>query len=111
MEQVIEFWSFIALGVILYWALKAFKKAFPGVCKKEWFRRTVAFYAPLAGALVGLVPHFPLPDLLVPEGAGYLERLPTQVIYGFVAGIACSLSYHAFRRLFGLDPEVRGDKE
>lgn len=94
-ESVLQWWSFVFLGVAVYFLGQQIKKV-PAIANTAWYHRTVVFHAPVAATLVACIPLFPMPDALGGD-------IGTRILYGLVAGIASSWSYKAFMRLLGRD--------
>lgn len=96
LAQVLDWWSFVFLGVIVYSAGEQVKKVFPSLVAQTWYQRTIVFHAPVVSTALAAVPVFPMPEAI---GDGMGARL----LFGCVAGIACAWSYKAFMRLLGRD--------
>lgn len=101
-SQILEWWSFVFLGVIVYAVTEQIKRVFPNVASKTWYKRTIVFHAPLMATGLAALPVFPMPEAI---GDGIGARL----LFGCVAGISCAWSYKAFMRLLGKDSQHRGD--
>lgn len=95
-ESVLQWWSFVFLGVIVYAGGVQIKLLFPKLAAHKWYRKTVVFHAPIVAATIACVPVFPMPEDI---GNGLGSRL----LFGLVAGICCSWLYKAFMRLLGRD--------
>lgn len=103
-EQVLSWWSFVFLCVVVYEGGRRFKKVFPNIAKQAWYERTVVFHAPIIATAIAAIPVFPMPDTL---GDGVGERL----LFGAVAGITCAWTYKAFMRLLGKDSSSKEDPD
>lgn len=101
-SQILEWWSFVFLGVLVYATGEQVKRLFPALVKNKWYQRTIVFHAPIQATVIAVLPIFPMPEAI---GDGIGERL----LFGSVAGIACSWSYKAFMRLLGKDSKHRED--
>lgn len=95
-ESVLQWWSFVFLGVIVYAMGAQIKVVFPQIASQRWYRRTVVFHAPLVATAIAAVPVFPMP-----EDIG--SHIGSRILFGLVAGICCSWLYKAFMRLLGRD--------
>lgn len=95
-EDIAQWWSFLFLGVFIYAGLQQFKTQFPGVAGKLWVQRSMGFVGPTVSMLIAMLPIFPMPDSLG-------NSIGTRALFGLVAGICCSWSYKAFKRLAGAD--------
>lgn len=102
-EDVLQFWSFLFLGVLVYAMGAQAKNVFPKLYAKKWFQRTVVFHAPVVATLIASLPVFPMPDMLG-------DSIGARLLYGVVCGITCAWSYKAVKRLFGVDTKSRGDE-
>lgn len=103
-EDVLQWWSFVFLGVVVYFFLEQVKKLFPGLVKKPWFSRTIVFHAPVLATAIAVLPFFPMPESIGGE-------IGTRVLFGLVAGITCAWSYKAMMRLLGKDHKSSYEKE
>lgn len=99
-EDVLQWWSFVFLGVVVYSAGEQVKRVFPKIVTKRWYIRTVVFHAPVVATLLACIPVFPMPEAIGGD-------IGTRVLYGMVAGISCSWLYKAFMRLLGKDSKSR----
>lgn len=97
-ESVLQWWSFVFLGVVVYAMGTQIKLVFPKLAAKKWYRRTVVFHAPVIATLIACVPIFPMPDDIGGD-------IGTRILFGSVAGICCSWLYKAFMRLLGRDSQ------
>lgn len=104
LSQILQWWSFVFLGVIVYAAGEQTKKVFPSITNQKWYQRTIVFHAPVIATGLAALPIFPMPEDI---GDGLGARL----LFGCVAGIACSWSYKAFMRLLGKDTKHREETE
>lgn len=104
LESVLQWWSFVFLGVIVYAAGEQMKLVFPAIAAKPWYQRTIVFHAPVLSTALAALPIFPMPEAI---GDGVGARL----LFGCVAGIACSWSYKAFMRLLGKDTKHKESSE
>lgn len=95
-ESVLQWWSFVFLGVVVYAMGAQVKVVFPTLASQRWYQRTVVFHAPIVAAAIACVPVFPMP-----EDIG--THLGSRLLFGMVAGICCSWLYKAFMRLLGRD--------
>jgi len=95
-EEVLQWWSFGFLGVVVYTAGQQIKRVFPALVNQPWYKRTVVFHAPLVATIIAVLPWFPMPDNIG-------SAIGTRILYGLVAGICCSWSYKAIMRLLGRD--------
>jgi hypothetical protein len=95
-EDVLQWWSFVFLGVLVYSVGQQMKRVFPKLVAKPWYQRTIVFHAPVIATALAAVPVFPMPEAI---GGG----IGTRLLFGAVAGIASSWSYKAFMRLLGKD--------
>ena len=100
LEQVLDWWSFVFLGVIVYAGGEQIKTLFPQLITRTWYSRTVVFHAPFVATVIAALPIFPMPEAI---GDGIGARL----LFGLVAGIASAWSYKAFMRLLGRDTKHR----
>jgi hypothetical protein len=103
LDQVLEFWSFLFLGVIVYFFGEQVKVFFPALVKKPWFSRTVVLHAPIAATLIAAIPVFPMPSEIGNE-------LGARLLYGLVAGICSAYSYKMLMRLTGNDTKGKEAK-
>jgi len=95
-EEVLSWWSFVFLGVVVYALGQGLKQAFPAFTEKKWVQRTIVFHAPILCTAIACIPLFPMPETIGTD-------IGTRVLFGLVAGISCSWSYKAFMRLLGKD--------
>lgn len=102
-ESVLQWWSFVFLGVAVYFIGQQIKRI-PSIASQQWYQRTVVFHAPIAATLVACIPVFPMPDAIGGD-------IGTRVLYGLVAGIASAWSYKAFMRLLGRDTKSLSSSE
>ncbi|NJL54370.1 hypothetical protein HC928_03665 [bacterium] len=102
-EDVLQWWSFVFLGVLAYSMGLEAKRLFPKFYEKKWVNRTVVFHAPLVTTLIAVLPIFPMPDAIGGD-------LGTRILFGCVCGISCAWTYKAFMRLLGKDTKSRGDE-
>lgn len=103
-DDVLQWWSFVFLGVVIYTSGEQVKRVFPKLVKTRWYIRTVVFHAPLVGACLASIPVFPMPDAIG-------TSIGARVLYGLVAGISCAWLYKAFMRLLGKDSKSRASEE
>lgn len=104
LESVLQWWSFVFLGVIVYAAGEQMKIVLPQIAAKTWYQRTIVFHAPVLATALAALPVFPMPEA-IGDGIG------TRLLFGCVAGIACSWSYKAFMRLLGKDTKHKETPE
>jgi hypothetical protein len=104
LTQILQWWSFVFLGVIVYAGGEGVKRVFPKIASQAWYQRTIVFHAPVIATGLAALPIFPMPEAI---GDGIGARL----LFGCVAGIACSWSYKAFMRLLGKDTKHREEPE
>lgn len=103
-EDVLQWWSFVFLGVVVYSFGQQIKRIFPKLVEQRWYVRTVVFHAPVVATLLACIPVFPMPEAIGSD-------IGTRVLYGLVAGISCSWLYKAFMRLLGKDSKSRLSEE
>lgn len=101
-SQVLDWWSFVFLGVLVYAAGEQTKRLFPSLLKNKWYQRTIVFHAPIQATIIASLPVFPMPEAIGND-------IGARLLFGSVAGIACSWSYKAFMRLLGKDSKHRDD--
>jgi len=99
-DDVLQWWSFVFLGVFVYTVGEQTKRVFPKLVQMAWYQRTIVFHAPVIATGLAAIPVFPMPEAI---GGGIGARL----LFGVVAGIASSWSYKAFMRLLGKDNKSR----
>lgn len=95
-SDVLQWWSFVFLGVLVYSMGEQAKKLFPKLYQKTWFKRTIVFHAPIVATLIAVLPFFPMPDAIGGE-------IGTRILFGSVCGVVCAWVYKAFMRLLGKD--------
>ncbi len=100
LDQVLQWWSFVFLGVVVYAGGEGMKRVFPGLVAKTWYQRTIVFHAPIIATVLASMSIFPMPEAL---GDGIGSRL----LFGCVAGISSSWLYKAFMRLLGRDSKTK----
>lgn len=103
LEEILQWWSFVFLGVLVYSMGEGIKRVFPGIVKKPWYQRTVVFHAATVSTAIAALPFFPMPEVLG-------TALGTRLLFGSVAGIASSWSYKAFSRLLGKDTKSKSEE-
>jgi len=103
-SEVLQWWSFVFLGVVVYYLGKSVKSSFPGLAAKPWFKRTVVFHPPIVATLIAVLPVFPMPPTIG-------DDIGPRVLFGFVAGICCAWLYKATMRLLGNDTASKSDIE
>jgi hypothetical protein len=96
LEEILQWWSFVFLGVLVYSIGEQTKRVFPRLATKPWYQRTIVFHAPVQSVIIAATPWFPMP-------AAIGDEIGTRILFGLVAGISCSWSYKAFMRLLGKD--------
>lgn len=100
LDDVLQWWSFVFLGVLVYTAGQQVKKVFPALVNTPFYKRTVVFHAPVIATAIAAIPIFPMPEDLGNE-------LGTRLLFGAVAGVSASWSYKAFMRLMGRDTKSK----
>ncbi|NBU69855.1 MAG: hypothetical protein EBS53_00095 [Bacteroidetes bacterium] len=95
-EELIQWWSFVFLGVLVYTLGQQVKLIFPKLVAKAWYQRTIVFHAPIVATAIASLPIFPMPESIGAE-------IGTRLLFGAVAGICSSWSYKALMRLLGRD--------
>ena len=103
LAQVLDWWSFVFLGVIVYSAGEQVKKVFPALVAQTWFQRTIVFHAPVFATLIAALPWFPMPEAIGGE-------IGARLLFGCAAGIGCAWLYKAFMRLLGKDSSSQLEK-
>lgn len=101
-EDLLQWWSFVFLGVLVYSMGEQAKRLFPKLHAMKWFQRTIVFHAPVVATAIALIPAYPMPDV-VGDGMG------ARALVGAVCGITCSWIYKGFMRLLGKDTKSKGD--
>jgi hypothetical protein len=101
-EDVLQWWSFVFLGVLVYTMGQQIKRVFPSLVAKAWYRRTIVFHAPLVATAIAAIPVFPMPEAIG-------QDIGARLLFGAVAGISCSWLYKAFMRLLGKDSKSKSD--
>lgn len=104
LEDILQWWSFVFLGVLVYSMGEGIKQVFPNLVKHKWYVRTVVFHGTATSTALAALPFFPMPDALGTE-------LGTRLLFGAVAGICASWSYKALMRLLGKDTKTRRQEE
>lgn len=104
LEEVLQWWSFVFLGVVVYSIVEQTKKVFPFLASKSWYQRTLVFHAPVLATGIASMPFFPMPEVLGTD-------IGTRLLFGAVAGICCSWSYKALMRLLGRDNKSQMHEE
>lgn len=101
-EDVLQWWSFVFLGVLVYTTGQQIKRVFPSLVTKAWYQRTIVFHAPLVATVIAAIPMFPMPEAIGRD-------IGTRLLFGAVAGISSSWLYKAFMRLLGKDSKSKSD--
>lgn len=96
LEEVLQWWSFVFLGVVVYTIGQQVKRMFPKLVAKPWYQRTIVFHAPVAATCLASLPVFPMPEAIGSD-------IGTRLLFGAVAGICSAWSYKALMRLLGRD--------
>lgn len=104
LADVLQWWSFAFLGVVVYYLGKSVKTSFPELVAKPWFKRTIVFHAPIAATLIAILPIFPMPQSIG-------DAIGTRLLFGLVAGICCAWLYKATMRLIGADSSGRAEQD
>lgn len=102
-EEVLQWWSFVFLGVLVYSMGVQAKKLFPKLYDKKWVKRTIVFHAPLVATGIACLPIFPMPDAVGSD-------IGTRILFGAVCGVCCSWVYKAFMRLLGKDTKSSSEE-
>ncbi len=104
-EQVLSWWSFIFLGVVVYvvgeWVKQTVRDRFQASSwQRRLFDRTVLAHAPLVATCIALLPGFPIPPELP-------QTVLSFAIFGFVAGVFAAWSYKLVKRILGKDRDTK----
>jgi len=102
--DVLQWWSFLFLGVFVYYMGNSVKRAFPSILKQTWYKRTIVFHPAVIAPIIAVMPIFPMPSAIGDE-------IGTRILFGLVAGICSAWSYKAVMRLLGKDTSSKLDAE